>query len=192
MCSVLLWFHFRRCLYTKVLNLFCSSSYIIINFGLLEMLCSTPQSRRRGTGPMRLMLPPVLSLCQSLCSRSGTEKDLRIHLLGWKEKSGNAAVQNSVPIVVCVHTSFSFPLVGYGFFVHLYHDSMKTTGNWEIHKSLKQAKFLTAVSTSWSVYGHLCLSRWPKGVSIERTHFCRGVECCSNVVYTKQLKILKK
>lgn len=88
---------------------------------------------------MQLMLPPVPSLCQSFhfCSRSGTEKDLGIHLLGWKEKSGNTTVQNSVPIVVCVHTSFSFLLVGYVFSVHLYHDSMKTTENSDTHTSLK-------------------------------------------------------
>lgn len=42
----------------------------------------------------------------------------------------------SVPVVLCVHTSCSFPLVGYEFFVHLYHDSMKTL-KIETHESLR-------------------------------------------------------
>lgn len=159
--------------------LFYSSSCITIKFDLLDLLRSPIRD-----WPVQFLLPPEPSSASPcICSSSGTGKGFRIQLLGWGERSHHHSG-------VCGHTALPSICLDM-FFVHLYHVSMKTvenpeTSHWSRMNCHHSEHWLVSV---WS----LALVQMTKGcLQGEDTYFYRGIEHCSNVIYTKQLKIFLK
>lgn len=137
-------------------TLFYSSSCIIIKFGFLELFPSPVRD-----WPLQLLLPPEPS-CGHPCSSSVSGRGLRIQLLGWVEKS---------PLpqwCVCVAVQLFFP---FAWICFLYICIMWAWKPLKIQRQVTGAGWIvTAVNTGWSsVCGHLPMSRWPKGVCMERT-----------------------